>query len=56
MSVWTYCHDVRMGATLNRSNLLDADGRLDACLSLSDGSLGSDFSNLESEQNLLRAS
>jgi hypothetical protein len=40
------CHDVRTDATLNCSNLLDTDG-------LPDGSLGSDFSDLESAQNLL---
>jgi len=29
MSVRTCCHDVRTDATLNCSNLLDTDGRLD---------------------------
>jgi hypothetical protein len=53
MSVWTSCHDVRTDATLNCLNLLDTNGGPDACLGHPEGSLGSDFSELKSTQNLL---
>jgi hypothetical protein len=39
-----------MDASLNNSNLVDTDGRPDACMGCPGGSLGSDFSN---SQNLL---
>jgi hypothetical protein len=38
---------------LNCSNLLDTDESLDTCLGRPNGILGSDFSDLESAQNLL---
>jgi hypothetical protein len=53
MSVRTCCHDVQTDATLNCSNLIDTDERLNACLGRSDRILGSDFTELESAQNLL---
>jgi hypothetical protein len=50
----TCYHDVWTDATLNISNLLDSDGRLDARQGCPDGILGSDFSEVEFAQNLLR--
>jgi len=44
---------VQTDATLNCSKLLDTDGRPDAWLGHPDGSLESDFSDLESAHNLL---
>jgi hypothetical protein len=64
-SVRTCCHDVRTDGTLNCSKLLDTNGRPDGCYftdarpdarqERADGILGSDFSDLESAQNLLEA-
>jgi len=42
-----------MDASLNSLNFLDTDGRPDACMSRLDGSLGSDFSDLESAESSL---
>jgi hypothetical protein len=53
MSVRTCCWDVRTDATLNNLKLPDTYGHPDGWLDLPGGSLGSDFSNLESAQNLL---
>jgi hypothetical protein len=53
MCVRTCCHDVRTDATLNCSNILDNDGRLNAWLGRPDGILGFDFSKLEFVHNLL---
>jgi hypothetical protein len=53
MCVRTYCHDIRMDATLNSSNLLDTNGRPDARQGHQGEILGSDFSEVESAQNIL---
>jgi hypothetical protein len=53
MSIQMCCHDVQTNATLNCLNLLDTNGHQDACLGHHNGSLGSDFFDLESAQNLL---
>jgi hypothetical protein len=52
-SVWTCCHDVRTNATLNYSKLFDTDGCPDTWLGHPNGNLRSNFSKLESTQNLL---
>jgi hypothetical protein len=56
MSVRTRCRNVWMDATLNCLKFLNTEGRPDAWLGRPDGSLGSDFSDLDSAQNLLWAS
>jgi hypothetical protein len=53
MSIRMCCRDVRTDVTLNYSNLLDIDGSPDTWLGCLDGSLGFDFFDLESAQNIL---
>jgi hypothetical protein len=52
MCVWTCCHGIWTDVRWSTENLLDTDGHPNARLGRPDGNFGSDFSELESVQNL----